>query len=683
MRQRSIIVAVAALVGGSVATPLSVSADTSALPDTAAAARVAIETSLDALGATSITAGLTDVDGVLWQGTTGIIDAGGVSPGASTRYGIGSTSKMFAATAVMQLVDAGRIDLDVPVVNYLPTFTMLSPDYRQITVRMLLDHSAGFPGSTYSNGFTTEPYADYAADVLANLASSRLKTTPGAMSVYCNDCFTVAGEVVAAVSGVPFTEYVERNILAPLGMDESLYVTGALPVGGTVARVVDEGRTLPLEVTNVYASGGLMSTPDDMLSFARMLLAGGTSGTTRVLSASAIGEMATRSVRSKLDIVDDANWNYGLGWDTVSNHTLRAVDVEAWVKGGDTRDYHASLVIAPDAGLAAFVAGAGHYSSGAAMAVAEEIILHALVERGELPEMPTRLGVEQPPKVTPSDADFRAVVGTYLGSAGIGFRLSRGAGDTLVSEELHDGAWVPVPVTASLRTDGHWWADRPSAVRFGTVEGWGRTYLTMTEPGGYGNAIGVEVLGERITPTGKMAREWRGRLGDWLSVSDVPSSTQWLGSPITTLSRIPGLPGYLEVSGFSPIAVHDADAGRMFLQVPLMWGRDLDDVIPMSDDEMRVGSYVMVKRDTVASVSNERSRVVIGPDGHAEWREVGLDGRVVIRGADAWYLYDSNGDLLRRGHSDHARVRADAQDLFVVFGAVGDTIDVRVRMTEG
>ena len=212
-------------------------------PLAAAAAQKAVENALAATGATSITAGLTDMSGLVWQGSAGVIDARGAMPQPTTQYGVGSASKMFATAAVMQLVDAGKIGLDQPVVRYLPQFTMLSPQYRQITVRMLLDHSAGFPGTSYVNAFTTEPVPGYADGVLANLARSRLKTTPGAISVYCNDCFTVAGEVVAEVSGMPFTEYVERNILAPLRMTDSGYITKAMPAPGTVARVVADGRT--------------------------------------------------------------------------------------------------------------------------------------------------------------------------------------------------------------------------------------------------------------------------------------------------------------------------------------------------------------------------------------------------------------------------------------------------------
>lgn len=66
---------------------------------------------------------------------------------ATTMYGIGSTSKMFAAAAVMKLVDEGKVDLDVPVVNYITDFKMKDPRYKQITPRMLLNHSSGLQGA--------------------------------------------------------------------------------------------------------------------------------------------------------------------------------------------------------------------------------------------------------------------------------------------------------------------------------------------------------------------------------------------------------------------------------------------------------------------------------------------------------------------------------------------------------
>ena len=122
----------------------------------------------------------------------------------STRFNIGSVSKMFAAVAIMLLVDEGKVELDVPVVRYIPDFTMKDARHRDITVRMLLNHSSGLPGSTAFFGF--EPDASMHRLLLETLKDSRLKHDPGAMSIYCNDGFTLAEIVVrrqAARPGVP------------------------------------------------------------------------------------------------------------------------------------------------------------------------------------------------------------------------------------------------------------------------------------------------------------------------------------------------------------------------------------------------------------------------------------------------------------------------------------------------
>jgi len=98
---------------------------------------------------------------------------------------------------------------------------MKSPQHKQITVRILLKHSAGLPSTNYANSFSSKPILGYADRVLAGLRTSHLKTSPGAMNAYCNDCVTLAGLVVERVSGLPFQDYVTQNILEPLGMQHS------------------------------------------------------------------------------------------------------------------------------------------------------------------------------------------------------------------------------------------------------------------------------------------------------------------------------------------------------------------------------------------------------------------------------------------------------------------------------
>ena len=108
-------------------------------------------------------------------------------------YGIGSVSKVFTAAAVMKLVEDGKLDLDEPVIAYIPEFIMADERYVHITPRTLLNHSSGLMGSTGGNvyllGDNDEVNHDQFLDILK---SQTLKHDPGDRSIYCNDGFTRA-----------------------------------------------------------------------------------------------------------------------------------------------------------------------------------------------------------------------------------------------------------------------------------------------------------------------------------------------------------------------------------------------------------------------------------------------------------------------------------------------------------
>lgn len=137
-------------------------------------------------------------------------------------YGIGSISKLFTTAAILKLQEARKVDIDLPVVNYIPEFQMADYRYRQITPRMLLNHSSGIMGTTYKNLVLFNDNDIIAHDeFLDNLKTQRLKANPGEVSTYCNDGFTLAQILVERITGVNFNDYIKDNFTEPLGLENT------------------------------------------------------------------------------------------------------------------------------------------------------------------------------------------------------------------------------------------------------------------------------------------------------------------------------------------------------------------------------------------------------------------------------------------------------------------------------
>ena len=272
--------------------------------------------------ASAIAIALVNRDRVIWSETFGFADQDkGVAPTATTMFSMASASKMFATVAVMKLVEKGLVALDTPFVNYVKTFSMADPRYRDITVRMLLNHSSGFPGTDYRNVQTTSPRTDYLDQVLESLAHAQLKAVPGYTNVYCNDGFTLIEALIPAVTGKSYAQFVQDEIFTPLGMSQSRFALEPF-ADGTFARVYTNGIPQPQDFLNALASGGAYSTASDMAQFARIFLGRGTVGTQRVLTPESLTAMAEDQTINRLHPARSGTMTFGLGWDTVAQPGL-------------------------------------------------------------------------------------------------------------------------------------------------------------------------------------------------------------------------------------------------------------------------------------------------------------------------------------------------------------------------
>jgi CubicO group peptidase (beta-lactamase class C family) len=208
-----------------------------------------------------------------------------------TLFRAASVSKLVTTTAVMQLVEQGRLNLDADVNTYLTRFQLENNYSLPVTVRRLLTHTSGLEDRLFGN---TVPSADQLVslgDYFATHVPRRIRP-PGEQIAYSNTGMALAGYLVEAVSGLPFDEYVELNIFQPLGMTRSSFQQ-PYPVHlapDVVPSGADSGVIL------LYPSGSMISTVADMGRFITAHLNGGRLGDARILSEESVREMQGQQV---------------------------------------------------------------------------------------------------------------------------------------------------------------------------------------------------------------------------------------------------------------------------------------------------------------------------------------------------------------------------------------------------
>ncbi|HMQ30344.1 MAG TPA: serine hydrolase [Chloroflexaceae bacterium] len=139
-------------------------------------------------------------------------------------FHLASVSKPFVATAIVQLVERGRIGLDEPVRTYLPYFRLRDPRHKAITVRRLLTHTSGMPDEVEPRWHAPEDDDGALERYVRGLADRELRFEPGERYAYSNIAFEVLGDVVAKVAGQTFEDYVKAHILDPLAMGHSTFL---------------------------------------------------------------------------------------------------------------------------------------------------------------------------------------------------------------------------------------------------------------------------------------------------------------------------------------------------------------------------------------------------------------------------------------------------------------------------
>lgn len=318
-----------------------------------------------------------------------------VSPG-DTLFRPGSISKLFTWTAVMQLVEQGKLSLDRDVNEYLD-FKIPATYPQPITLRHIMTHTSGFEETLkdlfIGSAADLQPLGRYLETHLP-----RRMYPPGTVPAYSNYATAMAGYIVQRVSGRPFDDYIQEHIIRPLGMT---HTTFAQPLPASLAPLMSNGYTVAsappkaFEIVEAWPAGSVSTSALDMTRLMMAHLADGRLGDVQILKPETARLMHSR----QFGVADSMNaMCLGFYEETRNGHRIIG-------HGGDTGYFHSDLHLVLDAGLGVFMS---FNSAGHAAVSPRTVVWSKFLDR----YFPYQL----PPAVTPSSAiaDSRTVSGLYI-----------------------------------------------------------------------------------------------------------------------------------------------------------------------------------------------------------------------------------------------------------------------------
>jgi CubicO group peptidase (beta-lactamase class C family) len=255
---------------------------------------------------------------------------------------LASITKPIVATAIMRLVEEGRLLLNDPVVKYIPEFGQFGK--QAVSVWHILTHTSGLEEAhwweqLYQQRAPIEAF-------LPAVCQSPLRFEPGTRYEYCSLSFVILGELIARLGGLPYPEYLQEHIFAPLGMNDTSFA----PAGAQQARAIhvygmgeeaiepSARRFVDHFVSVAAPGGGLWSTAADLVRFGQAFLRGGRSGDYQLLSPAAIEVMTRLHTGGLVEILEHkpAPASYGLGWGKPGAAGATLASPRAYEHGGAT-----------------------------------------------------------------------------------------------------------------------------------------------------------------------------------------------------------------------------------------------------------------------------------------------------------------------------------------------------------
>ena len=277
----------------------------------------------------------------------GIADRTGRVVTVRTPFLIASMTKSFTALAIMQLVEAGEVDLDAPAQRYLPWFRVADASASaQITVRYLLNQTSGLSTLTGNSFFYTQDTTPEGLErFVRSLSSATLAHPVGETFEYSNANYSVLGMIVQAVSGETYEEYIQAHIFEPLDMRNSFVSQEKAQKNGMATGYQYQfGIPVPAELPYIQEdlpAARIISSAEDMSHYLIAYLNGGRYGDASILSPEGIAQMWQHPTY----LPDGHKSHYAMGWNAGTPYNPSVIE-----HNGEGGNFHSYMSVVPDAG---------------------------------------------------------------------------------------------------------------------------------------------------------------------------------------------------------------------------------------------------------------------------------------------------------------------------------------------
>lgn len=323
-----------------------------------------------------------------------------------TLYRIGSISKLLNTVAALQLTEQGKLNLDQPIQNYLPDFSIQSrfSPHPTFTARQLMTHHSGLP-SDYLSGWNSEEPLRY---VRRQLKDEYMAYPPGTISAYSNLGAAVLGHVVETIAGEPYADRLKTQVLLPMGMEKSYFAAKPKPDANLAKPYDRDGELSDYVVIRDFPAGGMTSNVLELSQFMRTMFNQGQSPTGRaVMRPETLAEMMRRQNQA---VLLDFDLAMGLAW-FISDIWPEPVGPMLW-HGGSDRYFNSMLAVLPKRRLGVVVLNNSANGMPAAMEIAK-LALQALLQTEAGINSPPERNVQQLPQVALSAQQLQQYAGAY------------------------------------------------------------------------------------------------------------------------------------------------------------------------------------------------------------------------------------------------------------------------------